>query len=307
MFGVLAIDKPPRKTSRDVVNSIERIVRPIRVGHTGTLDPMATGVLLLALGHATRLVEFSHGQPKAYEADFQLGVESDSLDTDTPVRPLAEACQPTREALAAELQQWRGLVQQVPPKYSALHIGGKRAYDLARAGEEFEIPSREVEIHELELLDYAYPSFSLRIRCGTGTYIRSLGNDIARGLGSSAVMTRLVRSQIGSLDLSQCHALDSLTDREQILAALVAPGKLVEHLPHVVLDPSQAVQIRNGIPLELDHGSSSLVGYDQQGCMVAMLQRVEAAESSYRSLRVFQQAAENNQPISINKMHSPES
>lgn len=305
MFGVLAIDKPAGMTSRGVVNRIERLIKPVRVGHTGTLDPMATGVLLLAIGSATRLVEFSHLQSKSYEAEFWLGHTSESLDTEGPVSKIEGGAAVTREQLAAALPGWLGSIEQTPPKFSAVHVAGERAYDLARQGRDFELPSRRIEIHQLELLDFDGSRFTLRVDCGTGTYIRSLGSDIARQLGSDAVMSRLVRTRIGELELSDCARLDEVLDREGVAARLHPPNCLVASLPSIQLDAADAAQIRHGIPLQLaSNESGPLAAVDSQGQLVAILQR---SGESYRSLRVFQKASETPQPSNSSTPHKPES
>lgn len=305
MFGVLAVDKPAGMTSRGVVNRIERLVKPLRVGHTGTLDPMATGVLLLAIGSATRLVEFSHLQSKSYEAEFWLGHISDSLDTEGPVQKIDGAPEVSPEQLAAALPCWVGSVEQTPPKFSAVHVAGQRAYDLARRGLDFELPSRTVEIHRIELLHFDGSRFTLRIDCGTGTYIRSLGSDIARQLGSDAVMTRLARTRIGELERAQCVGLDQLLDRESVAAHLHSPSILVASLPRIELDEAAAARIRNGIPLQLPlHQTGPIAAVDAQGELVAIVQR---SGESYRSLRVFQKTNETPQPSNSSSPHNPES
>ncbi|MCA9127071.1 MAG: tRNA pseudouridine(55) synthase TruB [Planctomycetales bacterium] len=305
MFGVLAVNKPCGLTSRDVVNRIQRLIRPVKVGHTGTLDPSATGVLLLAIGQATRLVEFSHGQPKEYCAEFQLDAESDTLDADSEVRLIPSPTMPSREELEAEMLNWIGAINQTPPKYSAVHVDGKRAYQLARQGETFEIQSRVVNIHSIDLIDYRYPRLELRIRCGSGTYIRSLGNDIAMGVRSAAVMTHLERTAIGPFTVKQCHDLEELSNQVDIAAALQPAAELVSHLPRVTLGSEQAQRIRNGIPLKFTDseferaagvaaGREPIVAMGLGSELVAIVQLKE--QGTYRSLRVFQMASETNQP-----------
>ncbi len=179
MFGVLAVDKPTGMTSRTVVNRIEKLVRPLRVGHTGTLDPLASGALLLAVGSATRLVEFSHLQSKSYLVDFLLGHCSPSLDAEQTLVSLPHAPRLTREQFERASRDFVGEIMQVPPKFSAVHVNGQRAYDLARQGKEFDVPPRRVSVHGLDIVAFDYPQVSLNVDCGTGTYIRTLGSDIA--------------------------------------------------------------------------------------------------------------------------------
>lgn len=308
MFGVFAIDKPAGLTSRWTVNRVERLVKPERVGHTGTLDPLATGVLLMAIGSATRLVEFSHLQSKGYEAEFMLGHSSDTLDVEGIVTATPQAAPVTLEQLTAELPNWLGEIAQTPPKFSAVHVGGKRAYELARKGAEFEVAPRTVQINSLELLSLTDERFTLRIDCGTGTYIRTLGSDIAQRLGSDAVMTRLVRTRVGEILLEQCTSLEQLqllADRACLANALLPPNCLVASLPKVELDSERSIKIRHGIPISLELDlPGPLAAVDDQGELVAILER---RDGIYRSLRVFQKTNDTPQPNSSNKPHSPES
>ncbi len=307
MFGALPINKPAGLTSRAVCNRIERIVRPDKVGHTGTLDPLATGVLLLAIGSAVRLVEFSHGHAKEYEADFQLGRFSETLDVDSTVHTLDDAPIPTLAEIAAEAAKWMGAVQQVPPKFSAINVSGRRAYDLARKGREFKLAARAVNIHALEIMAYNYPQLTLRIECGSGTYIRSLGSDIARGLGSDAVMSRLVRTRIGPFQLESCAMLDDLVTSENIVDYLRPPQQLIAKIPTIVLNQTQCQDIRHGIPLHLQkRDDEKLVAVDARENLVAVLARAELP-TRYRSVRVFHEASDTSQPSTISNPHNPES
>jgi tRNA pseudouridine55 synthase len=252
MFGVLAVDKPAGWTSRDVVNRVQGLVRPTKVGHTGTLDPMATGVLLLVVGPATRLMEFSHRMPKRYDAEFLLGCSSDTLDTDGLVQACSSAVQIGRQQWTEAMGQWLGKIQQRPPRYSAVHLGGRRAHELARAGVDFEVQPREVTIFDLELVSFEYPVVRMRIECSTGTYVRCLGSDIAKSLGSDAVMSRLVRTQIGPFLLADSTPLAELGDRQSVAALLDSPLKLLPDLPVLDLSDEQCRQLRNGQPIVSD-------------------------------------------------------
>ncbi len=307
MFGVLAVNKPPELTSRDVVTRVAKLVKPHRVGHTGTLDPLATGVLLLAVGHAARLVEFSHLLGKHYQADFWLGKSSDTLDADGDVVELDSTPRIEREQMLATLQNFRGEIQQTPPRFSAVHVDGKRAYDLARKGKAFDVPPRTVHIAELELLHFSSDRFRLRVACSTGTYIRSLGSDMARTLGSDAVMYQLTRTRIGDISLEQCVALESLRAGDDVQRHLLSPLCLLAALPRIELDEEQAKQIRNGIPLELDLDRTVTrpwLAVDAEQQVVAIL---TPSGDRYRSLRVFHSSSETSQPTSSSSPHSPES
>ena len=288
MFGVLPVDKPAGLTSRDVCNRIDRYVRPAKVGHTGTLDPLATGVLLLAVGSASRLVEFSLGHHKQYEADFLLGRRSPTLDVEGDVELIPSAPIPSLAQLQDQAASWVGRVKQVPPRFSAINISGRRAYDLARKGRDFELAARDIEIFAIDILVYDYPLLRLQIECGSGTYVRSLGSDIARAVNSDAVMSRLVRTQVGPFQLADCHQLERLTTADAVEQALQPPQLLIANMPTVRLLAEQVAQIRNGIPLEFETSSAErLIATDGQDRLVAVLEQTDLSAARYRSLRVF--------------------
>ena len=187
MFGVLNLNKPPGVTSRDVVNVVQRIVKPIKVGHAGTLDPMATGVLLVCVGPATRLISLLQQAPKNYVAEFRLGERSDTDDsTGTVSVQEASASSVTMSQLETTLQSFVGSFDQVPPVFSAVKVQGQRAYAKARRGEDVQLLAKRVTVYAIDLLDFSWPVVSLRIRCGSGTYIRSIARDLGEKLGCGA-------------------------------------------------------------------------------------------------------------------------
>ncbi|NOY30442.1 MAG: tRNA pseudouridine(55) synthase TruB, partial [Planctomycetes bacterium] len=186
MFGILNLNKPIGWTSRDAVNRVQRLVRPAKAGHAGTLDPLATGVLVVCIGPATRLISYVQAMPKVYQATFLLGRTSDSDDIETEVRELASPPQPSREEIESKLPDFLGEIQQRPPAYSALKVNGQRAYKLAREGLAVQLEPRPVEIYELRVTGYNYPELKINLRCGSGTYVRSLGRDLAEALGTGA-------------------------------------------------------------------------------------------------------------------------
>jgi tRNA pseudouridine55 synthase len=273
MFGVINCLKPRGPTSRDCVNRLQFRVKPHKVGHAGTLDPLAEGVLLIAIGSAVRLVDWIHRLPKAYRAVFHWGQTSPSAHAGTAIRELETARVPSQAEVEAGLAEFRGKIQQVPPIFSAIQIDGKRAHRLARAGKEVALPPREVTIHRLELVEFAYPRMVLDIQCSTGTYVRSLGRDIARRCGSDAVMTELVRTAIGPMDVSAAVPLAQLDSREAIIAQLQNPSRLLTHLPRVTLSKLEIRTILDGKTIELaeqQHGE--LLGVDEAGNIRSILQ-----------------------------------
>lgn len=245
LCGLLNIDKPPAITSRRVVDRIERLVRPAKVGHAGTLDPLATGVLVVAVGAATRLIEYVQRSPKQYRATFLLGRQSPTDDVEGEVRLLPDAPVPDRQQIAEAAARFLGTIEQVPPSFSALKVAGRRAYELAREGRPAALKPRAVQIYRLELLAYDYPQLELQIECSQGTYVRSLGRDLAASLGTAAVMSALRRTAVGTFRESDATALHDL-DKDNVEKHLLPPILALSALPQVRLSASQTAAVRNG-------------------------------------------------------------
>lgn len=244
VFGILNVDKPQGCTSRDVVNRVQRLVRPAKVGHAGTLDPLATGVLLVCVGAATRLVPYLQRMRKRYRVVFRFGWRSDTDDLEGQL----EACPappPDEQRLGAALRCFRGEIQQVPPVFSAVKVRGQRAYALARRQEPCDLSARRVVIHELQLVRYAYPDVELDLTCSSGTYVRSLGRDLAQQLGTSAVMASLVRTAIGHFSLETAVRLDEL-EGSTLENLLRHPREALFELTPVAVDDAQAQALRQG-------------------------------------------------------------
>ncbi|ACY16348.1 tRNA pseudouridine(55) synthase TruB [Haliangium ochraceum] len=243
LHGVLVVDKPAGITSAAVVARVKRHLGVRRVGHTGTLDPMATGVLPLCLGEATKIAGYLLAEDKGYEAELLLGVETDTLDAEGQVTARApEAAAAVDEAaLRRVLATFVGPGEQVPPMFSALKRGGKRLHELARAGQEVERPPRPVVIHELLLHAFATPRARFSVHCSKGTYVRSLADDIGRALGCGAHLSALRRTRSGAFAIAQAIPLAAIEDDpERARAALVSPAVAVAHLPAVAI-PSEGV------------------------------------------------------------------
>jgi tRNA pseudouridine55 synthase len=249
-FGILNVNKPAGCTSRDAVNRVDRLTWPVKCGHAGTLDPLATGVLVVCVGQATRLIQYVQQLPKRYEATFLLGHRSLTDDVEGAVEVLADAAEPSRQALEAALPPFLGEIDQRPPAHSAIKVDGKRSYDRARRGEIFELPARKVTIHRLEVHRYEYPELEVEIECGSGTYVRSLGRDLAAALGTSAVMSALVRTAIGEFRVEEGVPLDTMT--ADIFAAHLRPAlAAVANLQRVQVNAGQLVEIRHGRPIRM--------------------------------------------------------
>ncbi len=243
--GILVLNKPGGMTSRAVVDQVGRLVRKVRVGHAGTLDPLATGVLVVCLGTATRLVEVIQRQPKTYVTSVRLGARSDTLDADGAIEVEADPRVPTTAEIAAALRDFVGQIEQTPPRFSAVKLGGKRAYELARAGKAVTIQPRTVRIDAIRLRAYTWPSLTLEVNCGGGTYIRSLASDIAAAVGTWGFVATLERTRIGDFTLEQAADPRTLVrgDLEQLL---LEPAAAVSMLPRVVLDAAMLADILQG-------------------------------------------------------------
>lgn len=242
MNGVVVVDKPRGLTSFDVVARTRRALHERRVGHAGTLDPMATGVLPVCVGEATKLVPFLMGGDKEYDAEALLGVTTDTLDAEGRVLVEKDAAAVTRADVEAALVGLRGQIWQRPPMHSALKVNGQRLYDLARQGVEVERQARPIVVHELELTGWAPPRLSLHIRCGKGTYVRSLIDDLGQALGVGAHMTALRRTRVGAFTLASAVAPEALGPTTPLLSPAEA---LADHAT-LALDAATVVAVRAG-------------------------------------------------------------
>ncbi len=272
--GLLNINKPPGMTSREAVNLVQRLARPAKVGHAGTLDPLATGVLVIGIGAATRLIEYVQRMPKCYLGTFLLGRHSPTEDTDGEVTLLSDPPVPTREGLEAAARQFVGPLMQLPPAYSALKVEGRRAYDLARRGEAVELQPRPIEVFSLAVGRYEYPELVLEIQCSGGTYVRTLGRDLAEALGTAAVMSALVRTAIGP------WAVADAVDPRLLTAAdwtnrLEPLRKAVADLPVRELSADDVARVGRGltIPVQGAETSGEVAAIDDQGRLVSILVR----------------------------------
>ena len=212
MEGFLLIDKPVDWTSFDVVAKLRGITGIRKIGHAGTLDPFATGLLVVGIGRgATKHLDALMGQTKEYIATARLGAVSNTQDLTGEITEVPGTAEPTREQIEAALAHFRGPIEQIPPMFSAIKIKGQKLYDLARRGEEVERQPRAVVIHELEILDYAYPELKFRVVCSPGTYIRTLAHDLGRALGTGAYLTELRRTRSGDKSVKSAAVIDALT------------------------------------------------------------------------------------------------
>ncbi len=247
--GLLVVDKPAGMTSHDVVDRVRRLSGQRRVGHAGTLDPLATGVLVLGLGRATRVLEYLIGHDKRYLATIRLGITTDTYDAEGRVVSQHEGSWPLREDVERVLARFRGEIEQRPPPFSAIKQGGERLYKKARRGEAVEAPPRRVVIRDLRLLEYDPPFLRVDVTCSKGTYIRSLAHDVGQALGTGAHLAELRRLASGPFTVEQAHTLDELEQaaREGRLAQLLLPpdAGLVD-LPAISVTLEEARRLAHG-------------------------------------------------------------
>ncbi|TWU10603.1 tRNA pseudouridine(55) synthase TruB [Allorhodopirellula heiligendammensis] len=272
-FGFLPYIKPYGMTSRELVNRVQRRLRrelndrKLKVGHTGTLDPLADGLVVIAVGAAARLTPWMLQHAKRYVARFELGVSSTSGDLEEPIVALADAPQPTMAEIQIACDHLHGWIDQTPPGHSAIWIDGERAHQRMRRGEQFEMPTRRVWIDSIKVTRYEYPHLDVDVRCGSGTYLRSLGMDIAARCQSVAVMTKLTRSEVGPFEIASAVGTVPPDDpppmnREQLAEglspmaiigdlrqAIQAPVVGLAHLPSMHLDSDDVERLRHGLPI----------------------------------------------------------
>ena len=282
MNGIVIVDKPQDWTSQDVTARLRRVFSTRRIGHGGTLDPMATGVLPVFVGRATRGVEFFEHAEKTYETVLRLGILTDTEDMTGAVleqRPVNV----TRQQLEAVLEAFRGTIFQIPPMYSALKVGGQKLCDLARKGREVERQPREITIHELTLLDYTGETAHLRVRCSKGTYIRTLCKDIGLSLGCGGCMEALQRTAAGEYTIGEAVPLQTLLEAEQPEQYLRGVDTMFRDLPEVVLTENQEKRCRNGNAFSVKLPQGRYRAYGENGEFLMLAQVSNGVMSTVKS------------------------
>lgn len=304
MEGILAVWKPEGWTSHDVVAKARRLLKMKRIGHTGTLDPMVTGVLPLCLGRSTRVVEYIQERPKAYEAVLRLGIATDTEDLTGTVIDKQPVGTLTREQIEQVLNRFVGEIEQVPPMFSAVKVDGKRLYELAREGKTVERKSRKVTIHRIELLEANLeseePEFTFSVVCSKGTYIRTLCVDIGKALGLPAAMAKLTRTMSGGITAEGCLTLEQIEkhmeagDLEQ---HLIPADEAISHMPRAIVKPEKVEQAKRGQKIRLwavtpDQGIMAgdelvrLYEPGEKGSFVGIYQ-VDSEASQLKPVKVF--------------------
>lgn len=267
MNGILLIDKEPGWTSHDVVAKLRGVLRERRIGHSGTLDPMATGLLVVFLGRATRAVQFAEADVKEYEAALRLGITTDTQDSTGTVLETAEA-DISEAQLLKVLADFRGELMQLPPMYSAIKVGGKKLYELARKGQTAQRELRSVTIEKLALSGKSGDDWLLSVRCSKGTYIRTLCHDIGQALGCGAVMSGLRRTVAGAFSVSDAHTLDQITEIAAgggIEELLIPLDRLFCAHPALTLDEGKEKKCRNGMAVALEAPEGTYRVYSRTG------------------------------------------
>ena len=264
MNGIVIVDKPQDWTSQDVTARLRRVFNTRRIGHGGTLDPMATGVLPVFVGRATRGVEFFEHAEKTYEATLLLGTATDTEDTSGRVLEQKEVHISEKEFLSI-LPRFRGKIMQVPPMYSALKVGGQKLVDLARKGKTVERQPREIEIFQLDCVEFSGNTARLRVRCSKGTYIRTLCKDIGEALGCGGCMAALRRVQAGEYTIEESIPLQVLLETENPEQYLRAVDSMFRAYPEVTLSPKQEKCCRNGAAFSIRMDAGTYRCYSRDG------------------------------------------
>jgi tRNA pseudouridine55 synthase len=282
MDGILPLYKPTGLTSHDCVATLRNITHQRRIGHTGTLDPAAVGVLPICFGKATKVVQYMSEDEKSYEAEITLGQATTTEDSDGEIIAEKAIEHPlSRKEIMDALKKWTGTIEQTPPMYSAVKVKGKRLYEYARKGIEIERPKRQVTIYELELLDSRTEftgeriSFRVRIHCSKGTYIRTLAVDIGRTLGYPAHMSALIRTASGAFTLEDCftfETIEKLVQENHLEEKLFPLGKALTSLARLTVDRDEEVKIKNGAVLPFPHGmeENRFTVYNEKGILLAV-------------------------------------
>ncbi|HEX8917215.1 MAG TPA: tRNA pseudouridine(55) synthase TruB [Chloroflexota bacterium] len=281
--GVLPVDKPAGWTSHDVVARVRRLVGQRQIGHAGTLDPLATGVLLLVLGQATRLSQYLMQSTKVYCAEVVLGVTTSTDDAESPILERTDASHISLEAVEHALAGLRGEIRQVPPRFAAIRQKGEKLYVLARRGEGVEPEPRPVVIYRIDVVRWLPPRVRLRIQCGPGTYMRSLARDIGASLEVGAYLHSLRRVQSGRFVADNCVSLKDLCDAESVQKCILPPEYAVADWPVVVLSDDECAAVRMGQPFQLVGDDGKLVRlYDGSGTLVALARTGSGEAAPFR-------------------------
>ncbi|MFC2053832.1 tRNA pseudouridine(55) synthase TruB [Chloroflexota bacterium] len=288
--GVLVVDKPTGMTSHDVVQVVRRGTGIRRAGHTGTLDPRASGVLVILIGPAVRMSEFVSASDKRYQATIRVGSSTDTYDSEGTITNQTSDIDVSEEQFNEILQQYTGEIEQVPPPYSAVKVKGRKAYEMARRGEEVELKPRIINVYSLEVLEWDPPESVIDVYCSSGTYVRSLANDIGKALGTGAYLVGLRRTKSGRFTLRDAVPLRIL--REAFEAGdwynyLIPAAEALADWPIVELDADQMEFVRHGHRIPAESGQTGWArGVSEQGDLVALME-VDEDTLEWQPRKVF--------------------
>ena len=289
--GALVIDKPVGMTSHDVVKIVRNGTGIRRVGHTGTLDPRASGVLVVLIGPAVRLSEFLSASDKRYQAILRFGVATDTYDTEgRQVGETKTVDHIKEEDFQNLLREYEGKIEQVPPAYSAIKVNGEKAYNLARKGEEVELKARTIDVYNLELLEWAPPEAVIDVYASSGTYIRSLANDLGNDLGVGAHLSGLRRTKNGQFTLRDAVRLQDLREAFEVgdwYKQLIPAADTLADWHTLILSPEESEKIKNGVRISAEPGSEGWArGLSDQGDLIALLEAADG-EDTWQPRKVF--------------------
>jgi len=249
MEGILVVNKPAGYTSHDIVSKIRKQLNIKKVGHTGTLDPLATGVLPILLGNGTKLSKYLMNHNKKYIATIKLGEKTESGDLEGKVIEQKEVPSLSKEQVQAVLTNFKGKQKQIPPMYSAIKVNGKKLYEYARNGEMVVVEPREIEIYNIELIGYQDKEIKFKVACSKGTYIRSLCEDIAEKLGTVGTMSALQRTQVGEFKIENAINIEDIENEQKVRESLITPEKLFLDKEKIELTQKELVHFLNGVKL----------------------------------------------------------
>jgi len=292
--GVLVVDKPVGMTSHDVVQAIRTGTGLRRAGHTGTLDPRASGVLVILVGPAVRLSEFVSASDKRYQAIIRLGSTTDTFDADGKLTESNQPVNVTEAQFENALSAFVGEIEQTPPPYSAVKVQGRKAYELAREGEEVELAPRKITVYHLEVLEWAPPEAVIDVHCSSGTYVRSLANDLGAALGCGAYLVGLRRTKSGRFSLREATPLRKLQEAFQAgnwYQYLIPAAEALAEWPAIELNPDDVENVRHGHRVRATPGAKAgmVRGVSTQGELVALMDLVtgETGEPEWQPKKVF--------------------
>lgn len=284
--GIILVDKPCDWTSHDVVGKLRGILHERRIGHSGTLDPMATGLLVVFVGRATRAVEFAEADSKKYIAGLRLGLSTDTQDTTGNILKTCDTL-PSRPDLEQALEAFKGEISQIPPMYSAIKVGGKKLYELARRGESVERKPRRVTIEKLEMIGENDGDYILDVVCSKGTYIRTLCNDIGESLGCGGCMSSLRRVKAGAFSIEQAHTIDEIqaaADNGELDGVIVPVDRLFSSYPALTVSETAERKLRNGNIIKLTAPNGTYRVYTETGGFLLL---GEVSDNKLKTIKSF--------------------